>query len=367
MTTTGHLSVYDLILTTRSPLHIGSGSSCAKTDYLFDPRTETVSMIDPEKLFECLYRRRLADRYERAVLSGDFRLDWFLRDCGITGRELDDLCLYRVDVGDALDDTHRLKEIRSFMRDSRYRAYIPGSSVKGALRTVILAGLMAKEKKGSWPDDTRKTGKVRQMQNLEGQYLNTLSLKRNRSGYTENDPVNSILRGLSVSDSEPISDEDLILVGKIDANEKGEYKKLPLCRECVRPGVRLRFKLTVDHSALPADFSVDALMRMIKEFDAFYQKTYVARFAPPRDARSVSCQDSLVLGGGSGFFAKTLAYPYLGVQKGMQYTENVMVESFRRHGHDKDISQHGISPHTMKYGKYRGQLYPYGICEVSIE
>ena len=43
-----------------------------------------------------------------------------------------------------------------------------------------------------------------------------------------------------------------------------------------------------------ADFSVDALMRMINEFDAFYQKTYVARFAPPRDARSVSCQDSLL-------------------------------------------------------------------------
>ena len=43
-----------------------------------------------------------------------------------------------------------------------------------------------------------------------------------------------------------------------------------------------------------------------------------------------------------------------------------MSEQFRRHGHDKDISKHGISPHMMKYGRYQGQLYPYGVCEVSI-
>ena len=74
----------------------------------------------------------------------------------------------------------------------------------------------------------------------------------------------------------------------------------------------------------------------------------------------------LILGGGSGFFAKTLAYPYLGAQEGMRYTERIMTEQFRRHGHDRDISVHGISPHTMKYGRCGGRLYPYGVCEVSI-
>lgn len=104
------------------------------------------------------------------------------------------------------------------MRDSRQRVYVPGSSVKGALRTVILSALIAQEKKGSRPD-------------------------------------RSILRDLSVSDSEVVPDAAMILSGKSDVNTRGEEKKLPLCRECIRPGTELRFRLTLDHSVLPEVFS----------------------------------------------------------------------------------------------------------------
>ncbi len=366
MTTAEHLSAYDLILTTRSPLFIGSGKTCAKTDYIFDRYTETVRMINPEALFAWLFDRRLADRYERFILSGNPYLDRFLKECGIPDRELDGLCLYTVSAADALDDSHSLKEIHTFMRDAQNRAYIPGSSIKGALRTVILSGMVTKETRGVWPDDQNKFRRARQMQTLEGQYLNTLSLKKDRSGNNVNDPVNSILRGISVSDSEPIPDSAIILVGKIDANERGEYKKLPLCRECVRPGTELIFKLTVDHSVLP-DCSAETLLQMIRAFDALYQKTYLSRFTPPRGAASVSYQNALILGGGAGYFSKTLTYPYLGVQEGMEFTKRIMMEQFRRHGHERDISKHGVSPHTMKYGMYRGQFYPYGLCEVRIE
>ena len=367
MIRTGHLSVHDLVLKTRSPLYIGSGNVCAKTDYLFDPRTATVSMIDPDALFAWLYKRRLVDRYERFVLSGDTRMYQFLRDCGITTQELDDICRYRVNAADALDDSHSLKELHTFIRDSQNRAFIPGSSIKGALRTVILTSLIAKEKKGIWPDSPKKAENARQMQKLEGQYLHTLSLKRDRSGSVVNDPVNSVLRGLSISDSEPIADSNLILVGKIDANEVGEYKKLPLCRECIRPDTEVKFKLTLDHSALPAEYSAETIIQMINSFDSFYQRTYLARFSPPVGSHPVSYQNCMIIGGGSGFFSKSLAYPYCGIQEGMRYTEKTMSEQFRRHGHEKDISKHGISPHMMKYGKYKGELYPYGVCGVTIE
>lgn len=362
----GHISVFELILTARSPVHIGSGSICAKTDYLFDPRTGMVSMIDPDALFAWLFKKRLADRYEAFVLSGDTRLYHFLKDNGISNSELNELCLYKVSSADALDASRSLKEIHTFIRDSRHRAYIPGSSVKGALRTVILTAMIAKEKKGAWPIAADKSEKTRQMQDLEGRYLNTLSLKRDRNGNLVNDPVNSILRGLSVSDSEPISDRNLILVGKIDADERGECRKRSLCRECIRPGTELRFKLTLDHSALPMDDFADDLMQMIREYDEYYQKMYLSRFMLPRNTCRVSYQNSLILGGGAGFFSKTLTYPYLGAREGMRYTENFMRGKFRGHHHEKDVLEHGVSPHTMKYGQFDGQLYPYGVCEVKI-
>lgn len=366
MTGKEYLTVCDLILTTRAPLYIGSGAVSAKTDYIYEASSGMVSVIDPDALFALLYRKRLADQYERFIFSGSTRMDVFLRNCGIAESERDALFLYRVNAEDALDDSHSLKEIHRFVRDSRHRVYVPGSSVKGALRTVILSALIAGGKKGFWPDQESKTGNAHQMQELEGLYLNSLALKRDRSGKLVNDPVNSILRGLSVSDSEPVPDTAVILSGKTDVNVRGEAKNLPLCRECVRPGTELRFKLVLDRSVLPAPYTPGLLMQMIRDFDVYYQKTYLARFEVPYGARRVSYQDALILGGGAGFFSKNLAYPYLGAQEGLKYTEKIMIRQFSRHGHEDDSSIHRISPHIMKYGKYRGELYPYGVCEVQI-
>ncbi len=363
-----HLEIYDLTLTACSPLHIGSGNICAKTDYLFEPRSATVRMIDPDALFDFLYSRNLVEQYENFIFSGDTRMYRFLRDCRLSDRDISGLCLYQVDASDALDDSHSLKEIHTFMRDSSHRVYIPGSSVKGALRTALLACLMMKEKKGNWPNETsrNKSRKARQMQTLEGEYLHTLSLKKDKNGQTANDPVNSILRGLSVSDSTTVSDEDMILVGKIDVNEKGESRKLPLCRECIRPGTTLHFKLTLDHSALPTDFDSERIMEYIRDFYRFYKRNYISRFTPPQNAVTLNTQNVLILGGGSGYFAKTLSYPYLGMEDGLRYTAEEMSTQFYRHGHDKDVTEHNVSPHMMKYGKYQGYLYPYGVCEVKI-
>ena len=71
------------------------------------------------------------------------------------------------------------------------------------------------------------------------------------------------------------------------------------------------------------------------------------------------------LGGGSGFFAKSLSYPYLGEKEGLRWTAEQMAQMFHRHKHERDAEK-GISPHTMKYARFRGRLYPYGHCGVSI-
>ena len=42
-----------------------------------------------------------------------------------------------------------------------------------------------------------------------------------------------------------------------------------------------------------------------------------------------------------------------------------MTQMFHKHGHEHDIEK-GVSPHTMKYARFRDQFYPYGYCEVSI-
>lgn len=354
-----------MIRKVKSPLHIGSGRVCGKKEYLFNPNSNTVQMLDMDAFLSLILRRSLADRYEAFVFSGNSNLYKFLRDNGIS-EEIASVCRYRVSAADALDDSHSLKEIHTFVRNGENNVYIPGSSIKGALRTVLLSQMMQREKKGVWPDDKRKAQNARQMATLEGEYLNTLSLKE-RNGASANDAVNSIMRGIQISDSLPVQDEAVILVGKNDANPEGDAKKLPLCRECLRPGTVIRTRLTLDQSVLHGKISAESIMQAIAEFHDYYQRTYASRFDLPDHAAIVGGKNCLILGGGSGFFAKTVTYPYLGEKEGLTYTASSMTEQFRKHGHEKDITRHGISPHTMKYGLYKGMLYPYGVCEVKIE
>ena len=179
------------------------------------------------------------------------------------------------------------------------------------------------------------------------------------------DAVNSILRGLSISDSLPVSDTCMILAGKTDADPNGQTHRINLCRECIRPGTKLHFKLTLDQSVLHQKITAEGLMRSIRTFDSFYEKTYLCHFTAPRHAAEVSYDNTLFLGGGVGFFSKTLTYPYLGEKDGLQAAINELNRSFRKHRHEEDRVD-GISPRTIKYALYEGELYPYGLCEVKL-
>lgn len=88
----------------------------------------------------------------------------------------------------------------------------------------------------------------------EGSYANKL-----RSGAAADDILDSVFRGVQVSDSAPIDNDKLILTGRTLISPlsaarvedfDGDAKDLPLYQECVRPGETIRFRLTLDQSIL---------------------------------------------------------------------------------------------------------------------
>lgn len=156
-----------------------------------------------------------------------------------------------------------------------------------------------------------------------------------------------------------------MLAGKTNALVNGEVHQINLCRECIRPGTVLHFKLTLDQSVLHQKITAESLKKSIRTFDTYYETVFLRHFTAPRHAAAVSYTDTLLLGGGTGFFSKTLSYPYLGETEGMAFAIHELGRTFRKHHHEEDRKD-GISPRTMKYALYQGQLYPYGSCEVSI-
>lgn len=352
------LQVYDFHIRTASPLFVGDGGTILKKNYLFDSRSGRVTVFDEKKFFTLLIQRNLIDKYEQFAMGQMNNLYQFLTDvCRLTERDWAPAVRYCVSAEGALDREHSLKDIHTFIRDAYGRAYLPGSSVKGTIRTALLSELIQKDS-GMREYDSRKFDRI-----LEEKYLHSLKLKIRKPA----DAVNSIMRGIQLSDSLPIEDRSMMLALKKDAHVDGSFAggRGVVCRESICPGTDIHLKLTLDQSVLKGKITKESLMEAIDHYDAYYADTYLPRFDEPEGAGPYHYDNSLIMGGGSGFFAKSLVYPYLGYEKGLQVTAEMMQRSFRRHHHDRDEAL-GISPHTMEYTKYKGEYYPMGLCEVSI-
>lgn len=196
----------------------------------------------------------------------------------------------------------------------------------------------------------------------EADYFHTLNLNPKK----RDDAVNSIMRGIQISDSLPIDDRNMMLTLKTDSAVNGQTHAINLCRECVAPGTRIRFALTLDQSILKGKWTTDSILEAIAAFADYQNQTYATRFTQPRESVQPAGRNLLMLGGGVGFFSKSLAYPYLGEEKGLQWTSRRLSLAFRNHHHERDVEL-GISPRTLKYGRYRQRLHAYGACEVTIQ
>ena len=141
----GQLEVFDLTLTAKAPVFIGSGKSYVKKEYVFlTPRFARVScdevmLLDETKFFHLLLERKLEDKYTQFMLGAQTDLYRFLTaECCLSLNDIRAVSRYSIAAADALDAEHSLKEINAFVRGADGRVYVPGSSVKGALRTAIL-------------------------------------------------------------------------------------------------------------------------------------------------------------------------------------------------------------------------------------
>lgn len=356
----GFLQVFDLVLTTQAPLFIGSGKTILKKMYVYDKSTHKVSIFDEEKFLTLLFEKNQVDPFERFMLGPFSNLYAFLtQDCHLTEEDWKDTVRYTFDAGAALDARHSLTDIQSFIRDPAGRVYVPGSSIKGALRTVWLYWMMHKE--GIEHMDLVKDHREKYGVIPEKQYLHSLHLNRRRP----DDMVNSLFRGIQVSDSMPVSDDSMVLADKWDSQTSGSIKKVPVCRESIRPGTQIVLKLTLDQSILQGRITKESLIQAIQAFDSYYSETYTSKFSQPKEQADIRCETYLLLGGGAGFFSKSLVYPYLGQERGLRKAAEIMQGSFRYHHHERDEVL-GISPHTLKYTKYQGKYYPMGVCGVEI-
>lgn len=351
MKTMAHLEEHQLTLRACGPVFIGSGFVYKKNSYLWNSNEATVSFVRQDALMQWILDNGKIDQYENFILySGQTDLRKMLRQAGISPQAEKELIRYTIKTDGVLDNLHTLKDISAFIRNPKGEAYIPGSSVKGALRTAILFREIQHK-------DRLAGSKLDKIQKDEYLRLFDQTLDKNA------EPLNNLMHGVSVSDSAPVPDTEMTLAAKMDWRQDGQYKKVGLVRECVRPGAQICFRLTLDRAVLGNWLSVQDIREAVESFFLYYREYFSSRF-PTRNMNAPTGDEYLFLGGGSGFFSKTLIYPYLGYDCALQEVSKELNRNFKNHHHSSDTEQFGISPHCMKYSANGGQWREFGLCEV---
>ncbi|MBR1852840.1 MAG: type III-A CRISPR-associated RAMP protein Csm5 [Lachnospiraceae bacterium] len=362
-----YLKEYHMQLLVKGPLFIGSGQELMKKEYVYDRGNKRIIVPALDKLYAYLQSRHLHHEYEKFILNDRYGdLGRWMREQGISLQDSDKWQKYELDCGDAVFEKGKTMQVMQCMKDAYGNPYIPGSSLKGMLRTILLGYCMEKEneKFSRLADEMyREAGQggkrtsylLRPMKNIEVEAFHKLELPQTR----KQDMVNDCLSGLIVSDSQPLSLDVLTLCQKVDYHVDGREVRLPLLRECIKPGTVIDFTLTIDETKCP--YGIKEIQTAIAMFADIYYQYFSGKF--PKIQKSE--QDTVWLGGGAGYVSKTINYPLYresGVRMAQMIFENTVSP---KHKHRLD-ARLGVSPHILKLTIYEGKRYQFGECKLQL-
>ncbi len=350
---------YTLKLTAVTPFHVGSGVKYSKKEYYVDTKTQTVTLMDMNKVMGWIAeqgREAMIGAFESFMMSrydNDIK-DFLTRRIRMPEAEQKSRVRYYFKCDSALIQNANGRDLVAFMRDAEGRPYVPGSSLKGALRTVLLVKML---RDGKLEDYDANTSKIQDAaERAEKQLLHKLSRTKH-----SDDMLNSIMSGFSVSDSLPFGKDSITLATKIDVSTKGNARELPLFRECARPGTELCFSLTLSEET-ERFIGVSYLKEAIDEFGEYYSECYLSKYKQYPQEDLDGC---IFLGGGSGYYAKNIIYPMFANDR-QTAVEKVADVMNKKHHHDRD-KHLGVSPRMLKCTRVDGSLRQLGLCRVEIK
>lgn len=251
-----------LRLTVRSPLAVGGPLAelgpldvVAVGGYLYH--------LSEERLLSELGRRGLLREFAAAVAPGGGGVAACLRPHGLLTPEFLSTCSR---ARTPLGVRQAPQRVRPLLRDGWQRPYIPGSSLKGAVRTALLFAQTVPDAGGAWvrgvqevlqelrepapgqrPPDRLSLGKPLQRRYLQGLRLPLVDA-RQKATVEQSD----LLRCLRVSDSTPLPADAVQVqeVALLSLRGGQPYQKSTQFVEVILPGSEVEFDITLDAALL---------------------------------------------------------------------------------------------------------------------
>ncbi|MCF2543787.1 type III-A CRISPR-associated RAMP protein Csm5 [Ligilactobacillus ruminis] len=272
---------FDFTLLVLGPVHIGSGEKYTKKEYVYennkyyfpDMGRLYLRIKDDPRLNSAFtaFMTEINDG-RRTTTLGEFLSANSISDRDFGGYSISESGYeFEKSSGRSWNGRNRkpgagrnLNEISAFVKDSYGRPYIPGSSLKGAIRTILI-------------NEEFKTDDV---------------------PWKDGD---NIFNEIRISDSKPISVDNLTLVQKWDYNaRKNAANALPLWRESLKPMTRVRFTITTTSGR--AKELVGKLDEYSRRFYERYHEKFLCDY--PDGVIQKNILNPLYLGAGSGLWTK---------------------------------------------------------------
>ena len=280
---------FQFSLLAMAPIHIGNGEKYTSREFIYE--NGYFYFPDMGKFYNRMVEKGYDQKFERFLQetkpsARNNRLISFLEDNRISDRNFGG---YRI-IETKLETNNNylrggaLNQVSKFIRDPFGNPYIPGSSLKGAIRTILM---------NTNPDWNNKNV-------LQGK-------KENKSlipwGAKKGQNYDDLFNAIRVSDSKPFNNEQIILVQKWDYSAKSlTAKPLPLYREAIVPLTRISFTITT--TTKEAGILIEELGQRAQAFYKEYKDFFLSDF--PENKIQPNLQYPIYLGAGSGAWTKTL-------------------------------------------------------------
>lgn len=395
-----------------TPVCIADSNKLNTREYLYDKNHGKVYLLQPVEWFKYLYRKRVLDQYERYLMDPRGQdippYEWLKNTLGpqaVAPHQWGKAVKACIDVyarhsfdrsqpsGGRQNGRGRKKNINDILPAIRLvdgTVYIPGSSIKGMMRTAILIHLIRRQewagrRRFYWhqiqknlaalkkANQTKNRSEVKActrkwnyiIKDVERELLCILNMDK------KNDAINDALRGLRCGDAilvkSPQEEANAVhtaIVQKIDIREDSEVNYVPLFLESIIPGTRFRFSLTLEKKMMSqiGISSADQLLGIVEEAYRFLNHVLQPVFSNRKLFSSLG-ESNAYLGRNNGFLHKTVVLALAEKPKdAVPVVREILCAQFRDHkaGLDKEIA-----PHMLKGTEYEGIVQLMGGVKIS--
>lgn len=218
--------IQTLKLAVLSPVHIGTREG-KMTGLEFVFSQGQIYLIDEEKFGRYIKERNLIDHFVQTASTGPIRMERFLRETArlsIPG-ELPRLTSRSIPGGEA-----GMQDLRPFIRDAMGQVYLPGTSLKGVVRTAVLYRMLKKnpslcseiasKAEAGLDRMTERRKKFYSAQWLQEDHLQHFALPGGKPG-----PNEDLMRCLTIRDAYPVGGvrTQIIPIHFLSRNAEGEH------------------------------------------------------------------------------------------------------------------------------------------------